>query len=85
MPDGIPVTRSSGNVFADMGFENGEKQLLKAELTLQIRKAIRDKDPSRQAAARLTGVSERQATMPALTAQAPGTGRAWAGRCRGDC
>jgi predicted XRE-type DNA-binding protein len=61
MAEGIDFTRSSGNVFADMGFENAEEELLKAELTLQIRKAIRDKGLSRQAAAQLIGVSEQQA------------------------
>jgi len=34
----IPVTPSSGNVFADLGFAEPEEELMKAELASQIRK-----------------------------------------------
>jgi predicted XRE-type DNA-binding protein len=37
------VTPSSGNVFADLGFDNPEEMLLKAELVRQISSAIKEK------------------------------------------
>jgi predicted XRE-type DNA-binding protein len=39
--DEIPVTRGSGNVFADLGFEDAEDLQTKAELTRQIRNRVR--------------------------------------------
>jgi predicted XRE-type DNA-binding protein len=38
---GIPVTRGSGNVFADLGFEDAEELQVKAGLTRQIANRIR--------------------------------------------
>ena len=38
------VTESSGNVFADLGLRNPEQELLKARLTLQIYRVIREPD-----------------------------------------
>jgi predicted XRE-type DNA-binding protein len=40
MDETIEIEESSGNVFADLGFPNPEEHLLKAELALQIGKAI---------------------------------------------
>ena len=34
---------SSGNVFADLGFRNAEQELLKARLTLQIHKLLKQR------------------------------------------
>ncbi len=34
--------RSSGNVFADLGFPNSERQLIKAELTVRIYRMLKD-------------------------------------------
>jgi predicted XRE-type DNA-binding protein len=36
--------KSSGNVFADIGFANPEREMLKAHLTLQIYRTIKDRD-----------------------------------------
>jgi len=38
---GIPVTRGSGNVFADLGFEDPEELQVKAALTRQIANRIK--------------------------------------------
>ena len=35
------ITKSSGNVFADLGLPNSEQELLKARLTLQIYKIVK--------------------------------------------
>lgn len=37
----IPVVRGSGNVFADLGFEDAEELQMKAELTRQIYRRIK--------------------------------------------
>ena len=46
----IPVTRGSGNVFADLGFANPEQEQLKAHLTLQIYRTIKSRILTRAAA-----------------------------------
>jgi predicted XRE-type DNA-binding protein len=39
---GIRITESSGNVFADLGLPNPERELLKAQLTSQIYAILKD-------------------------------------------
>jgi predicted XRE-type DNA-binding protein len=57
-PDDNRVTPSSGNVFADLGFENPEEMLLKAELVRQISKAIKDKGFNQYQAAEVLGIDQ---------------------------
>jgi len=54
------VTRSSGNVFADLGFHDEEAAILKmrADLMNDLRKFITEKKLSQVEAARLLGVSQ---------------------------
>ena len=40
----IEFEMSSGNVFADIGFDNAEEMLLKSELVRQVNKTIKDRD-----------------------------------------
>jgi len=56
-PD-IPVTPSSGNVFADLGFAEPEKELMKSELASQIRQVIRRRRLTQVAAAALMGIDQ---------------------------
>jgi len=56
-PD-IPVTPSSGNVFADLGFAEPEEELTKAELASQIRQAIKRRRLTQVAAAALMGIDQ---------------------------
>ena len=56
--DEIPVTRGSGNVYADLGFENPAEELAKAELALMIDQAIRERGLTQQAAATLMGIDQ---------------------------
>jgi predicted XRE-type DNA-binding protein len=58
------VTPSSGNVFADLGFENPEEMLLKAELVRQISKSIKEKELNQDRAAEILGID--QATLSDL-------------------
>jgi predicted XRE-type DNA-binding protein len=54
----IPVTPSSGNVFADLGFAEPEEELTKAELASQIRQVIKRRRLTQVAAAAVMGVDQ---------------------------
>ncbi len=54
----IPVTASSGNVFADLGVAEPEEELTKAQLASQIREIIRRRRLTQMAAATLMGVDQ---------------------------
>ena len=54
----IPVTASSGNVFADLGFAEPEEELTKAQLASQIRQIIKRQRLTQMAAAALMGVDQ---------------------------
>ena len=47
---------SSGNVFQDLGLPDADEELLKAQLTLRIHRAIRERGLSRAQAAELLGL-----------------------------
>lgn len=51
-----PVTPSSGNVFADLGFAEPEEELAKAQLASHIRRIIRRRRLTQVAAAALMGI-----------------------------
>jgi predicted XRE-type DNA-binding protein len=54
----IPVTPSSGNVFADLGFAEPEEELTRAELASQIRQVIKRRRLTQVAAAAIMGVDQ---------------------------
>lgn len=54
----IPVTASSGNVFADIGVPEPEEELTKAQLAGHIRQAIKRRRLTQVAAAKLMGVDQ---------------------------
>ena len=51
---------SSGNVFADLGFRNSKQELLKAKLTIQIYKLLKERGLTQAQAARLLGTTQPQ-------------------------
>ena len=51
---------SSGNVFADLGLPNSEQELLKAKLTVQIYKLIKQRELTQSKAAELLGTTQAQ-------------------------
>ena len=51
-------TKSSGNVFADIGVPNVEEHLAKADLVIGIAAIIRSKKLSQSAAAKLVGLEQ---------------------------
>jgi predicted XRE-type DNA-binding protein len=55
---------SSGNVFTDLGLPNSEQELLKAKLTVQIYKLIKEQNLTQTKVAELLGTT--QAQMSAL-------------------
>jgi len=54
----IPVTASSGNVFADMGLPEAEEELTKAQLASHIRQVIKRQRLTQVAAAAVMGVDQ---------------------------
>ena len=54
----IPVTASSGNVFADLGVPQPEEELAKAQLASRIRQVIRQSRLTQAAAAALMGIDQ---------------------------
>jgi len=56
--DGIEVTTSSGNVFADLGLPDAEKLRIKAGLVIEIRKAMTARGLNQQEAAKRMGVPQ---------------------------
>jgi len=52
--------KSSGNVFADLGFPNSEQELVKAKLTVQIYRLLKDRGLTQAEAAKLLGTSQAQ-------------------------
>jgi len=54
----LPVTRSSGNVFEDLGFPEPEEELTKAQLASHIRLVIKRRRLTQVAAATLMGIDQ---------------------------
>jgi len=53
----------SGNVFADLGFENAEQELLKAHLTLQIYRIVKARKLTQASAAELLGIKQPHVSL----------------------
>jgi predicted XRE-type DNA-binding protein len=51
---------SSGNVFADLGFPNAERELARAKLTARIYQILKDRKLTQTEAARLLGTTQPQ-------------------------
>jgi predicted XRE-type DNA-binding protein len=52
--------KSSGNVFADLGFRNSKQEFLKAKLTVEIYKHLKARGNTQQEAAKLLGTTQAQ-------------------------
>ena len=57
------VTEGSGNVFADLGLPNAEQELLKARLTLQIYRIIKQRGLTQTQAAKALGVKQPHVSL----------------------
>lgn len=58
MSDKIKYTKSTGNVFADIGFKNAKERLVKAELALKINQLIEERDLKQIEAAKILGINQ---------------------------
>jgi predicted XRE-type DNA-binding protein len=58
MKSKLPVHAGSGNVFADVGFDNPEDMKLRADLVQQLREIIGRKHLTQAAAAKLMGIKQ---------------------------
>lgn len=56
--DNLKITRGSGNVFADMGFENPEEELLKVRLAVLVNRSIETKGWRQQHVAKVLGIKQ---------------------------
>ncbi len=54
----VDVTESSGNIFADLGFDNPEEELARAKLALAIQQAIKRRRLTQAAVAKLVGLDQ---------------------------
>lgn len=52
-----------GNVFVDLGVPNPEQEMVRAQLTLQIHRIIRDRGLTQTEAAELLGVKQPQVSL----------------------
>ena len=62
-PGPIRVTQGSGNVFADLGLPNAEQELVKAQLTLQIYRIIKQRGLTQSQTARVLGVKQPHVSL----------------------
>jgi predicted XRE-type DNA-binding protein len=54
----IPVRESSGNIFADLGFPNAEREQLKAHLALRIYRLIKQRGLTQGQAGKILGIKQ---------------------------
>ncbi len=54
----IQQTLTSGNIFKDLGLPNAEELLAKAELSVAIIRAIKNRNLTQKQAAKITGTSQ---------------------------
>src|SRR6266404_9055835 len=54
----IPIKEGSGNVFADLGFPNAEREQLKARLMLQIYRLIKSRRITQAEAGEILGIEQ---------------------------
>jgi predicted XRE-type DNA-binding protein len=60
---GARVTEGSRNVFVDLGLPNPEQDLLKARLTLQIYRILKDSGMTQVQIAKILGVQQPQVSL----------------------
>jgi predicted XRE-type DNA-binding protein len=66
-----PVRRADKNIFADLGLPNAEHELLKAQLTLQIYRIIKERGLTQAEAGQVLGI--KQPHVSALMRNRSGT------------
>src|SRR6202035_5768563 len=59
----VRVEEGSGNVFADLGLPNPEQEMMKARLTLQIYRLIRERKLTQTEAAKVLGIKQPHVSL----------------------
>lgn len=59
----IKAEKSSGNIFADVGLPHPEQEMLKARLTLEIYRIIKQRELTQAEAAKILGVKQPQVSL----------------------
>ncbi len=59
----LKITESSGNVFRDLGLPNPEQEMMKARLTLQIYRIIRERGLTQVQAAKALGIKQPHVSL----------------------
>jgi predicted XRE-type DNA-binding protein len=54
----LPIRESTGNIFADLGFPNAEREQLKAHLTLRIYRLIKQRGLTQAQAGKILGIKQ---------------------------
>jgi predicted XRE-type DNA-binding protein len=54
----IKITKSSGNVFADLGFKDAQERLVKAKLALKINQLLDKRELKQIDAAKILGINQ---------------------------
>lgn len=54
----MQIRESSGNIFADLGFPNAEREQLKAQLTLRIYRLIKQRNLTQTQAGKILGIKQ---------------------------
>jgi predicted XRE-type DNA-binding protein len=55
--------KGSGNVFADLGLPHPDQELLKARLTLEIYRIIKERELTQEAAAKILGIRQPHVSL----------------------
>ena len=58
MSEKIKFTKSSGNVFADMGLKDSKERLVKADLAIKINQILKDRKLKQDDAANILGITQ---------------------------
>ena len=56
--DELKITRSSGNVFKDLGYSNADEHLLKANFAILINRIIKEKNMTQVDAAKMLDIDQ---------------------------
>ena len=59
----VKITESSGNVFRDLGLPNPEQEMMKARLTLQIYRIVRERGLTQAQAAKALGIKQPHVSL----------------------
>lgn len=54
----LKITRSSGNVFQDLGYHNADEHLLKSKFAMIINRIIKERNLTQVSAAKLLGIDQ---------------------------